>query len=479
MWYTRLFTDTDPSAELTPPIPASTYSSYADAGRDPTNTFSDFRSAARAKDRTRKHLLRYKHFRGEVDPIDLPSHPNQRAHIRGWRNKNNELCVDYPPHHPHPDTGEIAPRVYLTKREAYAIAQWHVPDYYYYTSCSHPWCKKRRTEEKRLRKKEPRAQANVELDYMDQNLIYDLPRSYRYKYWRCCEYCQGSTPEVNEDGTILAYGSMDLAAWKKMHNNGGFEAQCLKGMAQELFSKDDNSTFKISGTDALCLDAAPKVSAAEFLESDAFAFSDSWLAFRDPDEVTDDKSDDEEARDELYNMKDSDINLTTYINYILRHARATLSTLIHTVPHNAATGITAFWAAVIIRGLQTAKIAIHTDPIYPDRTDPDRAGRVRNATGCWDTDYAWCAPDPCQCEWCTEEMKVQWDPAARVQTWWLGALIGDEVWDDMVHADRKWEVQGLMRDEWDVGSLAGSCSDVDDDFDDDDGWEEVETWTFV
>lgn len=371
-----------------------------------------------------------------------------------------------PAHHLYWKTGEVCPPVYLTKREACILAQWEGPPYHDHRSHPHSWEKQHGGKAKRLRKKDARAQANAELDYTDLNLIYDLPRTYRNKYWRCCEYCQGATPEVNEDGTVLVYGSMDLTAWEKLHDDGGFEARCLKGMAQELFIKDANSPSKIGGIDALCLDAAPKVSAAEFLDSDEFAYSDSWVAFRNPDDV----HEEEEGENEVYDNGGSDISLSTYINYILRHARATLSKLIHTVPHNAATGISAFWSAAIIRGLQRFNSLAHADPVYHDRT-----GAVRNMTGCWQDDDSWCSPDPCKCEWCTEEMKVQWNPAARVQTWWFGALIGDDVWDDMVKADRKWEVQGLMRDEWDVGSLAGS--DIDDYGDGYGG--EVEAWTLL
>lgn len=99
------------------------------AGCQSTQPFRDLRSASRAKQRTRKHLERYNHFRG-LTRADLPSHPSQKSHylpVCGVRD-----CPTRNTHDGHwlsvfPADLSTAPTAKFAKHEAYEEAQWSRP----------------------------------------------------------------------------------------------------------------------------------------------------------------------------------------------------------------------------------------------------------------------------------------------------------------------------------------------------------------
>jgi hypothetical protein len=92
---------------------------------DPS-AYRDLRAASRIKNRQRKHLKKYNHFRS-ISPRDCPSHPEQRSHYLPtllnprWPN----LCpFDSTPYKLFVADVSTTPIAKFTKREAYKEAQW-------------------------------------------------------------------------------------------------------------------------------------------------------------------------------------------------------------------------------------------------------------------------------------------------------------------------------------------------------------------
>ncbi|CAI6342563.1 unnamed protein product [Periconia digitata] len=423
--------------------PGNTDAALAHAGRQPTHLFKDLRSASHAKKRTREHLYRYKHFRA-LHPIDLPSHPNQQGHIPWDVLCHGERLDAYRPHL------RNYPLERFNKREAYLDAQ-----------CSYPWPRHYaefdRYDEtiRRKRKRTLKNEAAEPLSYDDECLVYDIPG---WKHYRCCETCNGSTPEMNADGSVGVGGTLPLKQWKTLHE--GFEERCLIRMAEFLLTKNDRSPSKVGLTahphltqpsnpnDSARVDltTAPKVSAETFLDSAELEYSDSWLKYTHLDE------DNEEVDRSLYNEQESVVEQHAYYQYMLRAVRDTLrSRFWYSQPSHSPV----FWSAPTIFALdppwatryitdprnpvEVEKYRLFcgvlpfnhnffADPLLWDDSDWAKSGSlplIRDQMGCWrpgsweDLNEPWC-----ECEWCVGEGRW-WDPEARVQKWELGAYIGD------------------------------------------------------
>ncbi|KAF2020223.1 hypothetical protein BU24DRAFT_459826 [Aaosphaeria arxii CBS 175.79] len=118
------------------------------AGRTSSHPFLDLRSARRAKNRTRKHLLKYSNF-DSLTRADLPSSPSQKPHYLP------SSCPSHPGRFclfsTFPAQLSDAPVAKFTKREAFLEAQFAKPPTYQRSS--------RKTMHKAFPKWERRQQA--------------------------------------------------------------------------------------------------------------------------------------------------------------------------------------------------------------------------------------------------------------------------------------------------------------------------------